>query len=87
MLGNEEQTHHASGKRKQTPTDGFNIQQMNSQIFHTSVLDGLNEIEMQTRQTAHTTICSRLQFPLNTVQHVGVHGGNKEVRKEEQAII
>lgn len=31
------------------PTDGFNIQQMNSQIFHTSCSGGPNETEMQSR--------------------------------------
>lgn len=41
-------------QRKQMPTYGFNIKQMNSQIFHTSTLVEPNKIEMQNRQQAHT---------------------------------
>lgn len=40
-------------RRKRTPTDGFNIQRMNSEIFHTSAPDVSNKIEMLTRQTPH----------------------------------
>lgn len=71
-------------RRKQTPTDGFNIQQMNSRIFHTSTPDGPNEIEMQTRQTAHALCFTRVtrvqswtgrgynnygKFPKQTIHH------------------
>lgn len=57
-------------RRKQTPTDGFNIQQMNSQIIHTSTPDAPNEIEMQTRQTLNALWFAnvRLQFAIYKVQ-------------------
>lgn len=71
-------------RRKQMPTDGFNIQQMNSQIFHTSTPDGPNEIEMQTRQTPHA-----LWFDKGYSLHWTKHrcGRHAEVREEGPTII